>query len=391
VVRSILIALTGVVAPGFAHGLIGDRRTMWIAMAAVWLPVLMVSVTIWALALVVAVWFGVIVHAGIRHRQITRLGNQPGWNWLHPLLAVGCSLVLGVVCRLFVVEAFKMPSSSMAPTLQLGDHLFIEKLWGSYDRGDIIVFRQPCEPDRDYIKRIVAVAGDTVEVRCSVLYLNGAQVRRELVDTTSEYQDLDFRGEGVQSTACSRYRETLDGHTFDTFHELRLPLADLGRRELEIEAMLVDATEPQRASLQTELVTLAKESAAIAGDIERRIDHVDPRQAMSLRNALDSDHAGFADNKDYPSDPLVRNCASNPYEQGRASNQQPGKIVVTRDAAPDCKPFMHYVVPEDSVFVMGDNRDNSNDSRFWGVVPVENIKGHAVGLWLPLRRFGGIR
>ena len=151
--RSILVALTGMVAPGFAHGLIGDRRTMWIVMAAVWLPVALISVTIWALVLALAAWIGSLVHAGIRHRQIARamdaadairvaprsashLQRQlrgdppppPRYDWLHPLLSFVGSIVIAIVVRMFVVEAFKMPSSSMYPTLQIGDHLFVNKL-----------------------------------------------------------------------------------------------------------------------------------------------------------------------------------------------------------------------------------------------------------------------
>ena len=53
-----------------------------------------------------------------------------------------------------------------------------------------------------------------------------------------------------------------------------------------------------------------------------------------------------------------------------------------------CRPHMHFVVPADSLFVMGDNRNNSNDSRYWGVVPANLVVGRLIGIWLPLNRFG---
>src|SRR5262249_15511301 len=75
-----------------------------------------------------------------------------------------------------VVEAFKIPTGSMIPTLEIGDHIFVNKF--IYDfrkphRGDVIVFKWPPDPSQDYIKRVVGVEGDRVEVRGGRVWVNG--------------------------------------------------------------------------------------------------------------------------------------------------------------------------------------------------------------------------
>lgn len=103
------------------------------------------------------------------------------------LLAVGVALLV----RSSVVEAFWVPSGSMLPTIQIGDHLFVNKLaygmhlpfverevtqWSPLHRGDVVVFTSPIDRHIDLIKRVIAVAGDTVEVRDKRLYINGEEV-----------------------------------------------------------------------------------------------------------------------------------------------------------------------------------------------------------------------
>jgi len=86
------------------------------------------------------------------------------------------AIVLAIIIRIFIVEAFKIPSGSMIPTLLVGDHLLVNKFIYRFKepaRGDVIVFKYPDDPSRNFIKRVIGVGGDTIEVRDKVLYVNG--------------------------------------------------------------------------------------------------------------------------------------------------------------------------------------------------------------------------
>jgi signal peptidase I len=105
--------------------------------------------------------------------------------------AVLIAVVLALFIRTFVVQAFKIPSGSMLETIQLGDHILVNKfIYGvkipfmdktlipikDPKRGDIIVFTPPHEPKKDYIKRVVGIEGDKIEIRNKKLYVNGEYV-----------------------------------------------------------------------------------------------------------------------------------------------------------------------------------------------------------------------
>ena len=109
-------------------------------------------------------------------------------------LALAVLLALGI--RAFIVEPFKIPSGSMIPTLLVGDYILVNKFaygvrepfsgrllvgLGEPARGDVIVFRYPDDPRIDYIKRVVGVPGDVVEIREGRLWVNG-----QIVDRVSE-------------------------------------------------------------------------------------------------------------------------------------------------------------------------------------------------------------
>ena len=101
--------------------------------------------------------------------------------------AIGMALLLALFIRTFIVQAFKIPSGSMIPTLQIGDHILVNKLAygvripvvGHYamqfakpKRGDVVVFIFPEDRTKDFIKRVIGVAGDKVEIRNKKIFIN---------------------------------------------------------------------------------------------------------------------------------------------------------------------------------------------------------------------------
>jgi signal peptidase I len=112
------------------------------------------------------------------------------WEYVKAVLT---ALVLALIIRAFVIQAFTIPSGSMIPTLLVGDYILVNKfLLGSPvdipftninlfrmpglrrpHKGDVIVFKFPVDPSKDFIKRVVAVEGDRIEARDKVIYVNG--------------------------------------------------------------------------------------------------------------------------------------------------------------------------------------------------------------------------
>jgi len=218
--------------------------------------------------------------------------------------ALTIAVLAALLIRSFVIEAFKIPSGSMLPTLSIGDHIFVNKyIYGlripftTYrivdvdepENGDVVVFISPVEGGKDFIKRVIGTPGDRIHMEGRDLWINGEKVNRRPLEA-SEYPG-DKRRLIVRNG-----------------HERTIPFVR-GWRDFDF--------------------------------FEESIG--------------DSEH-------------VVQ------YERYAA------------------RPSIDVVVPPGQYFMMGDNRDNSADSREWGFVPEGNIKGRALFVWLPLDKdHGGIR
>ncbi|PIU57503.1 MAG: signal peptidase I [Deltaproteobacteria bacterium CG07_land_8_20_14_0_80_38_7] len=212
--------------------------------------------------------------------------------------------IIALFIRAFVIEAFKIPSGSMIPTLSVGDHIFVNKfIYGlripftknkfiklrSPTRGEVIVFIYPVDESKDFIKRVVGLPGDKIEIKGTDVLVNGECLSHDPLVVNQDSEDKRLLN--IVGGSLKHIPYVPDFENYNFFEEA-------------------------------------------TGDVKHVVQ----------------------------------------YENGiwRSSYE--------------------FAVPEGHYFVMGDNRDNSADSREWGFVPEENIKGKAMFVWLSLDKDqGGIR
>ncbi len=111
----------------------------------------------------------------VRDKVESRIARKAK-EWLKDL---AIALIIALVIRAFFIQAFRIPSESMVPTLLVGDHLLVEKITYRFrepKRGEIIVFKFPLDESKDYIKRVIGLPGDTIEVRGKEVYINGRHI-----------------------------------------------------------------------------------------------------------------------------------------------------------------------------------------------------------------------
>lgn len=99
------------------------------------------------------------------------------------LLVAVLSLSISTAVKFNIIQAYRFPSGSMEPTLLIGDHILVDrsKAARSPKRGDLVVFEYPEDPTKDFIKRVVAIGGDKVEIKDKILFVNGNEVKEPYV------------------------------------------------------------------------------------------------------------------------------------------------------------------------------------------------------------------
>jgi signal peptidase I len=159
-----------------------------------------------------------------RAEALRRVNRSPGQHWglfLEWAKSFTIAIILFLFVRTFLVEAFKIPSGSMEKTLLVGDFLLVNKMvYGAEipftgkhlpairhpQRGDVIVFQWPLDPTKNFVKRLVGVPGDTLEMKGGELYVNGEHQNERYVshsepDMDPSPPDFDWQKKYLVKTA----------------------------------------------------------------------------------------------------------------------------------------------------------------------------------------------
>lgn len=291
------------------------------------------------------------------------------WESGRELVRIGllaAVIVFGFV-RPFVVQAFYIPSRSMENTLLVNDHIFVNKFiyhLDDPDRWDIVVFEYPNNPRKDYIKRLVGRPGDTVTVRDHRVSIDGEPVPRQYLHSEAEIRLLS-EPKSITADDPNMLRFEGDG-------------VEVNRRMVLAEE---NPSDPVR--LRMSILKIFREAG------NHRVKEVHVNGTTINRGLSDN----FGPIRIPEAGETVDLTSLNSRELNfyfRMISRRSEKSVSTRDGLiyRGGVPMREYTVPEDMYFVMGDNRDHSEDSRVWGFVPRSRLLGEAMFIYWPPSRLG---
>ena len=289
------------------------------------------------------------------------------------LKAIGLALGILVLLHLFVLRWVTVRHTSMYATLLPGDLVGVERwrVWTGFERGDIVVFRDPVQDDRSLsarqllVKRLVGLPGDTVQLKAGALFVNGKEIAP---------------AQGESHRHLVRLRGTADPEALR--QQLQLPLAFFppGRSTLELPLSKVQADSLRERKDIVSVEPMGPSTGApghifpYSPNFRWNNDRFGPLTVPAKGDTLRIDVANF---------PLYDRLISR-YED-HSPTHDGSRIVL------DGEPLERYVVEQDYVFVLGDARDHSADSRYWGFVPMDHLVGRAGFVLLGQDEDGGLR
>ncbi len=148
---------------------------------------------------------------------LTEQNKKIAWEWIESLVV---AFILAMAIRSFLIQPFKIPSGSMRMTLVEGDRLFVSKLtygplvplttyrlpgFSTPRRGDVIVFKYPVQRNKDFIKRLIAFGGETVEIKDGLVYINDKPVSEESIRGIHYYNYGEYAKPGQKITVPAGY------------------------------------------------------------------------------------------------------------------------------------------------------------------------------------------
>jgi signal peptidase I len=146
----------------------------------------------------------VMIDAFINAKRLHTI-KPKGYNkwYLYLVIFLINAFLINPLIKSFIppVKAYKLPAGSMAPTLMVGDHIIVDKKCYTNknpERGDVVIFPDPKDPKKDYVKRAVGLPGETIEIRENQVYINGQPLEESYIQAPGKLTDSTYRVAGSE-------------------------------------------------------------------------------------------------------------------------------------------------------------------------------------------------